>query len=231
MSIKTEIQKLNPSARMEFYVLDATICGGGIERFHNYMGDGPITWQGQVYEPFGFRAEGFSLSADSQARPTLACGNPNGVMSAMCMAFDDFIGAKLTRKRTMARYLDAVNFTDGNPTADPAQTFPDNVWYVERKTAETFDMVQWELSSAYDLAGRQIPRRQIQANKCSWLTIGGYRGPYCSYAGPPVAQANDTPTAVLALDKCGGRVTSCKLRFGATGELPYGGFAAAGMAR
>lgn len=231
MSIKTEIQKLNPSARMEFYVLDATICGGGIERFHNYMADGPIIWQGLQYDPFAFTAEGFSLATDSQARPTLACGNPNGVMSAMCGAFDDFIGAKLTRKRTVARYLDAVNFSGGNPEADPAQTFPDNVWYVERKIVESYDMVQWELSSVYDLAGRQIPRRQIQANKCAWLTIGGYRGPYCGYAGSPVARANDTPTADPAEDRCGGRVSSCKLRFGTNGELPYGGFAAAGMAR
>jgi lambda family phage minor tail protein L len=231
MTIKTEIQKLQPSARLEFFVLDATVCGGGITRFHNYVDNGPLTWQGEVYDPWGMQAEGFNLSADSQARPRVTLANPNGAISALCMAYDDFIGAKLTRKRTMARYLDAVNFPGGNPTADPAQTFPDDVWFVERKLSETRVQVEFELSSAYDLAGRTLPRRQIIANKCLWLTIGGYRGPYCGYIGGPVAEADDTPTGSMLLDKCGGRVSSCKLRFGATSPLPYGGFPAASMAR
>ena len=34
-----------------------------------------------------------------------------------------------------------------------------------------------------------------------------------------------------AKDKCGGRLTSCKLRFGANNPLPYGSFPAAGLIR
>lgn len=230
-TIKAEVQKLTPSNRIELFELDASVAGGGIERIHNYVNDGDIVWQGYVYAPTAFQAEGFAVSQDSQTRPTFAMANPNGAVSALCMAFDDFIGAKLTRRRTLARFLDAANFPGGNPDADPSQRFPDEVWYVERKISETRHQVQFELSSVLDLSGRMLPRRQIQANKCAWLVIGGYRGPYCGYTGDPVAKSDDTPTADPALDKCGGRVSSCKLRFGETGVLPYGGFAAAGMAR
>ena len=40
--IATEVQKLNPSARIELYELDASLAGGGIERIHNYVNDGDI---------------------------------------------------------------------------------------------------------------------------------------------------------------------------------------------
>lgn len=229
--IAKEVQKLNPSARIELYELDASLAGGGIERIHNYVNDGDIVWQGYVYAPAAFEAEGFAVSQDSQTRPTFTMANPNGAVSALCAAFDDFIGAKLTRRRTLARFLDAANFGGGNPDADPSQRFPDEVWYVERKISETRNAVKFELTSAFDLSGRMLPRRQIQANKCTWLVIGGYRGPYCGYVGGPVAKSDDTATADPAQDKCGGRVSSCKLRFGETAVLPYGGFPAAGMAR
>lgn len=43
---------------------------------------------------------------------------------------------KVTRKRTMVRFLDAVNFTDGNPTANPLEALEDEIYYVTQKTAE-----------------------------------------------------------------------------------------------
>jgi lambda family phage minor tail protein L len=66
---------------------------------------------------------------------------------------------------------------------------------------------------------------------CWWLSCGGYRGPYCSYNGPPVADENDVIVTDAAKDRCGGRLTSCKLRFGESNPLPYGSFPAAGLLR
>src|SRR5260364_95548 len=45
-------------------------------------------------------------------------------------------GCRLIRKRTFARFLDAVNFPEGNPEADPNQHFSDEIWCVDRKAAE-----------------------------------------------------------------------------------------------
>ena len=37
------------------------------------------------------------------------------------------------------------------------------------------------------------------------------------------------PTDDPALDKCGGRLSDCKLRFGEYGELPFGGYPASSL--
>jgi len=142
------------------------------------------------------------------------------------------VGAKLTRHTTLGKYLDAANFGGTNPTADPTQEFTPEIWFVERKANETSTAVQFELSSALNFQGVMLPRRQIVANVCPWLAIGGYRGPYCGYTGPAVAKADDTPTTDMAEDKCGGRVSSCKLRFGNDpAGLAFGSFPAAGLLR
>lgn len=118
-----------------------------------------------------------------------------------------------------------------NPTADPNEHFPDEIWFIERKVSEDFETVEFELTTAIDLNGEQLPGRQIIAGMCGWIIRGGYRGPYCGYTGPAVADADDNPTTDPSRDQCGGRVRSCKLRFGQDKPLPYGGFPAAGLLR
>ena len=120
---------------------------------------------------------------------------------------------------------------DRHPTADPNEHFLDEIWFIERKVSETKEVVEFELTTAIDLNGEQLPGRQIISGVCGWLIRGGYRGPFCGYTGPAVADANDVPTTDPARDQCGGRVGSCKLRFGADKPLPYGGFPAAGLLR
>nr|ELF4099150.1 phage minor tail protein L [Stenotrophomonas maltophilia] len=118
-----------------------------------------------------------------------------------------------------------------NPNADPNEHFLDEIWFIERKVSETKEVVEFELTTAIDLNGEQLPGRQIISGVCGWLIRGGYRGPFCGYTGPAVADANDVPTTDPARDQCGGRVGSCKLRFGADKPLPYGGFPASGLLR
>ncbi len=125
-----------------------------------------------------------------------------------------------------------TNLDDGrNPTADPNEHFPDEIWFIERKVAETKEMVEFELATAIDLNGEVLPGRQIMSNVCTWLLRGGYRGPYCSYTGPAYFDINDNPVSDPGQDVCAGLVRSCKRRFGENNELPYGGFPAAGLVR
>lgn len=232
MSVISDIQLLEPGSLIEVFELDGTVVGGGFLRFHGYPETPSIWWQGLEYAPWPIQATGFERTGQQQPVPTISVGNVDGSITSICLAFDDMLGMKVTRRRTFAKYLDAVNFPGGvNASADPTQHMPDEIWYVERKASESRQMVQFELSSALNFASKQLPGRQIIANSCLWTTIGGYRGPYCGYAGPPVAQADDTPTSTMALDKCGGRVASCKLRFGATNPLPFGGAPGAGLVR
>lgn len=232
MSINADIQTLEPGSMVTLYELDATPIGGELYRFHADTLSAPIWWQGNEYSPWPIEADGFEMTGQGQQpSPTLSVGNVDGFITALVIYFDDLVGAKLTRHRTLTRYLDAVNFPDGNPEADSDEEFPPDIWYVERKVSEDNVSVQFEMASALDFNNVQLPRGQIVANVCRWLSIGGYRGPYCGYNGPPVANEFDVITSDAARDKCGGRLTSCKLRFGANNPLPYGSFPAAGLIR
>lgn len=227
MTLTADVQKLEPGAEVVLWTLDASqITGSGSDviRFHGYQQAGPIIWQGNAYDPWPIDAEGFELNPSKPPVPTLSVGNVDGSITALCLNYQDLVGAKLTRHVTAGQYL------DGQPDADPTQESV-SLWLLEQKTSETSEAVVWSLSSAMDFGQVQLPRRQIVAGMCLWLTIGGYRGPYCGYNGPPVADENGDATSDPAKDKCGGKLADCKLRFGDGNPLPFGGFPAAGLLR
>ena len=67
----------------------------------------------------------------------------------------------MTRIRTLARYLDAVNFPGStNPlgTPDPTAEFPQEIYKIDRKSAENREVVTFELAAVFDLAGIQSSR-------------------------------------------------------------------------
>lgn len=226
--IKSDVQALAAEALVELFVLDATALGGSITRFHAGTNQLKVSvvWQGNTYSPMPVQAEGFEYTGKGKLpRPTMRISNVDGLMGAIVDAYDDLIGAVVTRKRTFAKYLDAVNFPGGvNPSADPSAAFPDDVYAVNRKSSHTKNVIEFELASSIDVQGVKLPRRIMVQNVCPVL----YRGPECGYAGPPVATINDVPTTVSALDVCGKRLTSCTMRFG-TATLPFGGFPGLGQ--
>lgn len=221
MSLNADIQTLEPGAIVQLFIVDATTIGAELYHFHGYGRVGTVTFQGQDYDPWPMEARGFEMSGNSVPSPRLKMGNVGGFITALCLGFDDLVGAKVTRKRTLRKYM------DGQPDADPDEEFSPDIWFIEQKIAETSEYVDFELASALDFNGVQIPRRQIIQNYCPWR----YRGADCGYTGPPVADQWDVITSDASRDRCGKRLQSCKLRFGEQGELPFGGFAAAGLVR
>lgn len=383
-AITSEIQKLTPSAIIELYEIDASVVGGTIYRFHSgkNLGMTDVVWQGNTYSAFPIEASDFEWNGKGQMpRPKVQVSNVLGTITALVLAYQDLVGCKFTRIRTLAKYLDAVNFPAGtavvqatpsaftyqaplyyaaitpttlltamsdgitsaanfgggaganvfatpnqsgnflqmdlgsiklvdhitlrgvnlnpdgwgvaylngctisissngstytsagtvsgmtndgvakdfaigasaryikiampgtnwmaigdfiaytqetvyvNPTADPTAEFPRDIYYVDRKSTETNQMVEFELAASLDLAGVALPRRQIIQNYCPWA----YRSSECGYTGTNYFDTNDSPVATLAQDVCGKRLSSCRCRFGQYAELPYGGFPAAGL--
>jgi lambda family phage minor tail protein L len=228
-SIVSELQSLAPSAIIEVFQLDATAFGGDVYYFHagtNGLRQN-ITWQGQEYVAYPIQMSGFEFSAGGQLpRPQMVVSNVTGAITALVLAYNDLLGAKVTRKRTMAKFLDAVNFTGGvNPNADPDAEFNDDIFFIERKTSENNQAVSFELSASFDVQGVKLPRRQIVQNICPWK----YRGAECGYTGTNYFDSNDNSVASSSLDVCGKRLSSCEVRFGVNNELPFGGFPAAGL--
>jgi lambda family phage minor tail protein L len=229
--ISADVQKLSPGPLVELYILDSTALGGDVLRFHNGVNElgNDVVFDGDTYTRFPVEATGFERSGTgAMPRPTLKVANITGLVGALTRELDGLVGAKLTRRRTFLQYLDAVNFEGGvNPSADPTAIFPDDVWFIDRKASEDATALAFELAAASDVEGVNLPRRQFTQNACPWK----YRSAECGYAGGPVADKNDVPTSDADADQCGKRVTSCKLRFGATAELPYGAFPACGLIR
>ena len=113
MSITQDIQSLAPGSLIELFELDATALGGTITRFHAGTNGllSSVVWQGNTYQPFPIEASGFEFNGQGQMpRPTLRIANVTGLLGAMVREYSDLLGAKVTRKRTLAKYLDAANF-------------------------------------------------------------------------------------------------------------------------
>ena len=236
MAVPTsELQAIAPSAIIELYELEINALQHGTSatyRFHagtNLVDNGDVTWAGNVYQRFPIEADGFEYSGQGTLpRPRLRCSNIFGTITAILLTLPSGLeGAKVTRIRTMARYLDAVNFPGGtNPygTPDPTAEFPREIYYIDRKSAENRDVVEFELASAFDLAGVRAPKRQCISSVCQWK----YRSAECGYTGTNYFNANDVAVGTAAQDVCGKRVSSCKARFGANAELPFGSYAGVG---
>jgi phage-related protein len=235
------LQEIAPGAIIELFELELNAAQHGVSetyRFHAGVKIGSnqnIVWAGNEYMRFPIDAEGFEYSGQGQLpRPKLRISNIFGTITALLLTLPNGLeGAKVTRIRTLARYLDAVNFPpsdfllledggmflleDGetlgleaeNPTADPTAEFPREIYYVDRKVIETRDVIEFELAAVFDLIGVRAPKRQCVSNVCQWK----YRGPECGYTGNAYFNTNNQPVTSLAQDACGKQLSSCELRF------------------
>lgn len=181
-SVYQELQKLNPSAIIELFELKlkegihyATGNPDSVtttQRFHagtNLNSNGEVVWQGNSYTRLPIAASGFEYKSGQVPRPVLTISNALSAVTAILQTANettpgnDLAGSELIRIRTLARYLDAANFSGGsNPlgTPDPYAEFPRETWIVDRKSSESRESVSFELSASLDLVGVRGPKRQ-----------------------------------------------------------------------
>jgi lambda family phage minor tail protein L len=216
----SELQKIAPSAVIELFQLELNAAQHGVNEtyyFHagvNATNSGDIIWNSQTYLAFPIEATEFEYTGTgSLPRPKLRISNIYGTITGIILTLPNGLeGAKVTRIRTLARYIDGVNFPGGtNPygSPDPTAEFPREIYYIDRKASENRDLIEFELAAAFDLVGVRAPKRQCVSNVCQWT----YRGPECGYAGNAYFNFNDVPVAAIGQDVCGKRLRSCELRF------------------
>lgn len=217
--LASEIQKLAPSAVIELFELDATSLGGEVYCFHSGTNglNQEIVWNGVTYGRYPIEATGFEFSGNAQVpRPKIRVSNILSAITTLLLEFDDLIGAKFTRRRTLAKYLDAVNFSGSvNPSADPTAEFPVDIYFVDRKSNEDRNTVEFELAAGIDLIGIQLPRRQVIQNICVWK----YRGPECSYTGAPIWDQNDSVISSPASSQAQALIAAFNAREAARADL------------
>jgi len=190
----SELQKINPSNIVELFQLqlDSAIHGANtIYYFHNGVSEnnnGNLIFDNIEYTRMPIEASGFEFNGKQLPRPKLAVSNILGTITTLLLTLPQGLeGAKVTRIRTLERYIDHINFDIGdilledesellqendslvsqessdNPhgTPDPTATFPNEVYFIDRKTMETRDVVQFELTASFDLQGVRLPKRQV----------------------------------------------------------------------
>ncbi|WP_258920381.1 phage minor tail protein L [Yersinia pestis] len=127
----------------------------------------PVVWQGVSYEPWPIKASGFDKTGQGTLpRPKIQVSNFAGTVSAEVQANDYLVGCRIIRKMSWRVFSTRpTSKTEIRPQI-PNQHFPDEMWFVEQKTLETHEVVEFELSSVFDLMGVQLPYRQIIKNTC-----------------------------------------------------------------
>jgi len=168
-----DLQSSNPSAIIELFelALDPTLHGTQSTmtyRFHagsNLNANGEIVWQNNTYSRYPVEASGFAFQRGQLPRPQITISNALSLVTAVILEVNlitsgnDLTGAKVTRIRTLAKFLDAANFSGGNASAANHE-FPREIYYIDRKAAENREIVTFELASISDLGGIRLPKRQ-----------------------------------------------------------------------
>ena len=190
----SELQKINPSSIVELFQLELNtdIHGSNTKYyFHNGTNNNEnsnVIFDNIEYTKMPIEADGFEFNGKQLPRPRLTISNILGTFTTILLTLPQGLeGAKVTRIRTLERYIDNTNFTGGqillengsnllledgsainmesglNPfgTPDPTATFPNEIYYIDRKVTENRDIIQFELTASFDLDGVRLPKRQV----------------------------------------------------------------------
>ena len=190
----SELQKINPSSIVELFQLELNTAIHGSNTkyyFHNGTNNNEnsnVIFDNIEYTKMPIEADGFEFNGKQLPRPRLTISNILGTFTTILLTLPQGLeGAKVTRIRTLERYIDNTNFTGGqillengsnllledgsaidmesglNPfgTPDPTATFPNEIYYIDRKVTENRDIIQFELTASFDLDGVRLPKPQV----------------------------------------------------------------------
>jgi lambda family phage minor tail protein L len=248
--IVTQMGKVAPSAVVTLYEIDledllidesmpyleTTLAGEAVFRFHNNLKltKQKIYWKGEEYHPLPISVEGFDSSTRSSTptpRMSMMSNEKEDQQSmfkdfkTMVRKLDDLIGAKVTRVRTFAKYLDLKNFYDIQPgggrvtlgddtlipegfAPDPLAEFPREVFFINRKSVESKNGLEFELGSFIDFENLKLPMRLVISRYCQFQ----YRGEGCIYEYEQVGQnmTNDQLESAFGTDSFSELKFPCK---------------------
>lgn len=215
-----EALKLSQDSKIYLFTLDLNAIGiNQIYRFtpEKQANGSNVFFQGFEFTPHPIEATGFEKSNQGRsATPQLRVSNIGGLISALTEQNSDLVGARLTRQKTYAKYL------DGGSEANPLIEANPEVYIVARKPSEDDVQVTFELQDIASFGNLKTPRRRLSKYLCQWR----YRSSGCGYTVAKYFDKNDNATGDPNVDVCGKRLSSCKCRFGQNAELPFGAFPA-----
>ena len=150
-------------------------------------------------------------SEGKQNRPTFSISNANNFISDLLVGRNSLLGRRFSKKKLLAKDLDAVNF-GGDSQKNPIgqSNFRDfiqvDTYTIHKKNFQNKEKVEFELANILDIDGLTCPKRKVFNNSCQWT----YRGAGCnygklaSYNGPAVITKHfkfETLQSVLSTDE------------------------------
>ena len=229
MPIAADGQRLDVGAIVSLYTIERT--DGTVFRFVPGADEGAVVrYQGNDFFPMPIVMSGLTADGAGPApRPTMKISGVDAITISTLLGFENLRGARVTRLRTLERWL------DDKPTADPLRHWPVDVFRVESLSGRTKTEMAWVLASPLDYDRKKLPGRQVLRDICSWhyrvwnadTESWNYTHATCPYTGNAFFNADDVVVNNAAQDVCSRRLSGCRLRFG-NAPIPFGGFAGVG---
>lgn len=239
LHLQRDVQSLNPPPVIELFSLDTTpltmvngVSGAG--EVYNWTpgdlsGGNPILFGGVLYTPMPVEfLDMKTTGGGTTPTPIIRIASLGGLVGTLVASFADLVGAKVTRMRTFQDCL------DGQVNADPTAFIGPDAFYIDQKSHQDKNYVEFTLAVSYDQQGRTFPGRQIIADACSrsyryWNGSRFVMGT-CPYAGSAYFDTSGNPQSDPSLDFCSKKLeTGCQLRFGSGVTLPTYAFPGAAL--
>lgn len=165
--IASDAQELSPeSALIELYEVEITFEDTTVQTIYitPEYGDGSggsVSFNGNTYEPFPMELTDVEWTSDgAQNRPKAVLANVislrRNTLFGVGFKYEDLIGAKITKRTTLAKYL------------LQGYEFPKKVYIIDRITSRNPLTIEVELASPFDLQNVRIPNRVVTGKYCPW---------------------------------------------------------------
>lgn len=155
MTIKQDLNTANPSPYWEGFIIDLTGIGSTIFRFTSSSDTNVSFGSYGTFIPFPIKGEGWEVTSEQPPRPKLVVSNVTKLVQPYIQQFNDIVKGKVTRIRTLSKYLDS------GETPDDSQHMPLEVYYIEQKTKHDKFTIEFTLSTVLDLPNVKLPRAQV----------------------------------------------------------------------
>lgn len=184
-----DLQQMEVDAPIELWQVDNTANGGITYYFHSANTNGvtsDLDHDSITYSATALTVTGLGMTSQSKQKPKMAIGTAVAVVLNLLVDTDLLLGAKVTRIKTLAKYLDA------GATPDATAIEPTVIFYVEQLESADESVVTYRLADPSDLPQVMLPRQIVTANLCTTC----YRGETCQYAGDPVTDEDNSSFGV-----------------------------------
>lgn len=155
MTISQDLKKSTvDSPYIEMIKIDGSAIHPSIVFNFTQSSDMPFQFGGVTYEPFPYKISGTEVTTAQAPRPKMVFSNVTNVIQPYVQQYQGLKGVKVSRIRTLAKYL------DNGPLADSSQTLPIEVFYVNAMTRMDRFTIEFELVTELDLPHAKLPAAQ-----------------------------------------------------------------------